>query len=139
MRPTDDEMIALAREAAHHAYAPYSSFPVGAAILLSDGRVVTGCNVENASYGLTICAERTAMTRAIISGTDAPGTGHPTPPKIEAVAIVGLQADLCYPCGACLQVLSEFHCQRVIVAEHNQPKSLNFTELLPYAFGLDSS
>ncbi|WJZ03339.1 cytidine deaminase [Corynebacterium freiburgense] len=138
MSPTDYELIELAHEAAEHAYAPYSQFPVGAALLLDDGRVITGCNVENASYGLTICAERNAVTRAIVTSEDAPGTGNPERMQIKAVAIVGLRAEPCYPCGACLQVLSEFNCERVIVAKNKESHSIAFAELLPYAFWSDS-
>lgn len=134
MIPTDSELLELAREAAQHAYAPYSDFPVGAALLFSNGRVVTGCNVENASFGLTICAERTAVTRAIISGE----ANRSERPRIVAAAVVGLKAQPCYPCGACRQVLSEFSCERVIVAEHERAHSVPFSELLPYAFGPDS-
>lgn len=134
MTLTDTELLELARDAAHRAYAPYSDFPVGAALLFDDGRVVTGCNVENASFGLTICAERTAVTRAIISG-EANRTRRP---RIVAAAVVGLKAEPCYPCGACRQVLCEFSCERVIVSQGGKPHTVPFSELLPNAFGPDS-
>ena len=148
--PSDAELLAFSHEAAHKAYAPYSGFPVGAALLLDDGRVVTGCNVENASYGLGICAERTAVTRMIAEGSrqdapddtpeDAPDASAaaptaPTAPTILAVAVTGLNASPCFPCGACRQVLHEFGCQRVIVEGETGPESHPFTDILPFAFG----
>ena len=144
--PSDADLLALSREEAYNAYAPYSDFPVGAALLLDDGRVVTGCNVENASYGLGICAERTAVTRMIAEGSrqdapeDAPDASAaaptaPTAPTILAVAVTGLKASPCFPCGACRQVLHEFGCQRVIVEGDTGPESHPFTDILPFAFG----
>lgn len=134
----DAELLQCARAAAAHAWAPYSQFPVGAALKLSDGRVVTGCNVENASYGLTICAERTAATRAVVTGESAPGDGHPEAPHIVTAAIVGLKAAPCWPCGACRQVLHEFGCERVVVeSADGGVVSTPFSALLPDAFGPD--
>jgi cytidine deaminase len=89
-----------ARAAMKHAYAPYSRFRVGAAILLEDGRIFTGCNVENASYGLTICAERNAIFAAVAASAKKP--------EIVAAAVVNDQGVPCSPCGACRQVLAEF-------------------------------
>ncbi len=89
-------LIAAAREAATRAYAPYSHFTVGAALLGTDGKIYTGCNVENASYGLTLCAERNALFHAVASGCCT----------FEALAIVA--PTLATPCGACCQVLAEF-------------------------------
>ena len=83
-----------------HAYAPYSKFRVGAAILLGDGRIFTGCNVENASYGLTICAERNAVFAAVAASARKP--------EIVAVAVINHRRLPCSPCGACRQVLAEF-------------------------------
>lgn len=136
----DAQLLIAAREAAAHAYTPYSHFPVGAALQLSDGRVVTGCNVENASYGLTLCAERNACTTAVAEAAASPGQrGVETPPiSIETVAIVGLKASPCYPCGACRQVLNEFGCQRVIVESDDGYESHPFSEILPFAFGPDA-
>src|SRR5580658_9766114 len=93
-------LFRLARSAMNHAYAPYSHFHVGAAILLGDGRVFTGCNVENASYGLTICAERGAVFAAVAASARKP--------EIVAVAVVNQRGVPCSPCGACRQVLAEF-------------------------------
>ncbi|MGO1948168.1 MAG: cytidine deaminase [Mycobacteriaceae bacterium] len=133
---SDAGLLSQSRDAAHRAYAPYSGFPVGAALLLDDGRVVTGCNVENASYGLGICAERTAVTR-MIAGQDSPQDA-PATPHILAVAITGLKAAPCFPCGACRQVLHEFGCERVIVetaAGSGDTASYPFDEILPHSFG----
>lgn len=138
-----EALLDKAREAAASAYAPYSSFPVGCALLLDDGRVITGCNVENASYGLTLCAERGAVSRMIIDGgrepassdaADAAGAGRP---RIVAAAIAGLKAAPCYPCGACRQVLHEFDCERIVVEnnETEKPVVIDFAEILPHAFG----
>ncbi|MCR5121041.1 MAG: cytidine deaminase [Ruminococcus sp.] len=99
---TDKELLRLAREAAANAYSKYSGFSVGAALLAADGRVFTGCNIENSSYSLTICAERTAIFKAVSEGCT----------KFRAIAIVGgidgVFSEPCCPCGACLQVMSEF-------------------------------
>ncbi|MCW3059886.1 MAG: cdd [Capsulimonas sp.] len=92
------EIIAAAREAQAAAYAPYSNFPVGAAVLLSDGTIYRGCNIENASFGLTVCAERVAIFNAIADGRM----------DIVAIALVTTAARLAKPCGACRQVISEF-------------------------------
>ena len=94
------KLFRLARATMKHAYAPYSHFHVGAAILLKDGRVFTGCNVENASYGLTICAERNAVFAAVAASARKP--------EIVAVAVVNHRRVPCSPCGACRQVLAEF-------------------------------
>ena len=94
------KLFRLARAAMKHAYAPYSRFRVGAAILLADGRVFTGCNVENASYGLTVCAERNALFAAVAASARKP--------EILAVAVVNHRGAPCSPCGACRQVLAEF-------------------------------
>ncbi len=93
-----DELVAAARAVQRHAYAPASRFAVGAAVRASDGRVFVGCNVENASYGLTICAERAAICAAVAAGARA----------IEAVAVVTDLDEPARPCGACRQVLAEF-------------------------------
>jgi cytidine deaminase len=99
MRMSDDELLARAAEAARRSYSPYSRFPVGAALLCAGGRVVTGTNVENRSYGLAICAERTAIFTAVAEGLG----------DFEAIAISCPEADYpVAPCGACRQVLSEF-------------------------------
>jgi cytidine deaminase len=101
--PQDGQARVLAgraREAMKNAYAPYSKFQVGAAVLLKDGRIFTGCNVENASYGLTICAERNAIFAAVAASTEKP--------EIALVVVVNNQGRACSPCGACRQVIAEF-------------------------------
>jgi cytidine deaminase len=124
-----ERLMAAARQAATHAYVPYSSFPVGAAVLTADGSVVTGCNVENASYGLTVCAERTAVFTAVAAG-------HRT---IVAVAVTAPRVATVTPCGACRQVLKEFkpRDQDLVVILEGSPR-LEFVpldDLLPRAFG----
>ena len=91
-------LIAAAREAAARAYCPYSNYPVGAALLTRDGRIVTGCNVENVSFGLTLCAERTALVKAVSEGLCG----------FAARAVAGGEQTAAAPCGACRQVLAEF-------------------------------
>lgn len=120
------QLISQARKAQQRAYAPYSQFPVGAAILSEDGRVFPGCNVENASFGLTVCAERNAMAAAILAGA--------TP---VAVAVVGVKPEL-LPCGACRQVLAEFNPQMLVVHidSSGKPQIRSLAELLPRGFQL---
>ena len=130
MTPTDPDLLNLARQATARAYVPYSGFAVGAALLLADGRVVTGCNVENASYGLTLCAEHNAVGQALSTRPD-PGT----PVRIRTAAVVGARSNPCHPCGACRQVLHEFGCGRVIVELDGAAHAINFADLLPHAFG----
>ncbi|MDR7329634.1 cytidine deaminase [Corynebacterium guangdongense] len=126
---TPAALLADAGTAAANSYSPYSGFAVGAAVLTAAGEVVTGCNVENAAYGESICAERNAVTTMVARGWR----------EIEAVAIVGLRAAPCWPCGACRQVLREFGCRRVIVeSADGQPLSLDFEALLPHSFGPDA-
>ncbi len=95
---SDAELLAAAEIARGHAYAPYSRFSVGAALLCDDGTVVTGCNVENASYGMTMCAERTAVFSAVASGRT----------HFNTIAVAGPPGVTTPPCGACRQVLAEF-------------------------------
>ena len=96
---TDQELVDKAFEMHQYSYVPYSHFPVGAALLCGDGRVFTGCNVENAAYGSTICAERTALVKAVSEGRRD---------GFAALAIAGRSEDYCWPCGACRQMLHEF-------------------------------
>jgi len=131
-RPPDlDSLMDAAREAARTAYAPYSGFRVGAAILTGGGAVHTGCNVENASYGLTICAERNAATSMVTAdGEDR---------RIKVVAIASPGAAPCFPCGACRQVLREFGCEEVVVEDATGSLSrYPFEEILPNSFGPES-
>src|SRR5574344_1687841 len=92
------DLMEKAIEASKFSYSPYSKFPVGACVLCESGNVYTGCNMENASFGMTICAERNAITTAIAHGERV----------LSAVAIFAPKMDLCYPCGACRQVIDEF-------------------------------
>jgi cytidine deaminase len=128
---TRDRLLAAAREALTHAYAPYSKFHVGAAILISGGKVFTGCNVENASYGLTICAERNAIFAAV--GVQPAGQKL----AIEAVAVATKPASAAAPCGACRQVIAEFAGKagvQVFYQGDNGTKESTIAKLLPDTF-----
>jgi cytidine deaminase len=129
---TLEELRRAAQAAAEHAYAPYSKFHVGAALLFDDGRIFTGCNVENISYGLSSCAERNALFRAI--SERGPG------PKIVAVAVTNRDGASCSPCGACRQVLSEFVTPDAVVTFPWQggAETMLFRELLPRSFSFES-
>jgi cytidine deaminase len=122
------KLLAAAEAAAEKSYAPYSNFRVGAALLFDDGTVTDGCNVENISYGLTICAERTALCRAI-----AERGAHR---QIVAIAIANLNHAASPPCGACRQMLSEFIAPDTMVyfPDERGIASVPFKELLPYTF-----
>jgi cytidine deaminase len=121
-------LLAAAADAAQKAYAPYSNFRVGAALLFDDGGVTSGCNVENISYGLTICAERTALCCAIAE--------HGANRRIIAIAVTNLNQAASPPCGACRQMLSEFVTPDAMISFSNDGgvTSIPFKELLPYAF-----
>ena len=120
---TDDELIAAAWKVREMAYAPYSNFRVGAALLAGDGRIFPGCNVENISYGLTNCAERVAMGAAIAAGARS----------FEKVVVVADTAKPISPCGACRQVLAEFGVKTVILANRTERVEFSLEELLPRA------
>lgn len=127
---TNEKLISLALLARENAYAPYSGFKVGAALLTDSGKVYTGCNIENASYGETVCAERTAFFKAISEGERF----------FSKIAIVGGKEGEktvpCYPCGACRQVMREF-CKddfNVVIEGNNDTKELMLIELLPFSF-----
>ena len=119
-------LIGAAREARNNAYAPYSRFAVGAAALGADGKVYTGCNVENASYGLANCAERTAVFKAVSEGNR----------EFRAVAIYADTDQFCSPCGACRQVMSEFGRDLIVIQANNNGQYIINTieELLPGGF-----
>lgn len=122
------QLIKLAQEAAKKAYAPYSNFKVGAALLCKSGNVYTGCNVENSSYGASNCAERTAVFKAVSEGER----------DFVKIAIVSEKGGLTFPCGICRQVLSEFmpNGRIVLYSDEQGIKEFALNELLPYAFKL---
>ena len=122
------QLIKLAQEAAKKAYAPYSNFKVGAALLCKSGNVYTGCNVENSSYGASNCAERTAAFKAVSEGER----------EFVKIAIVSEKGGLTFPCGICRQVLSEFmpNGRIVLYSDEQGIKEFALNELLPYAFKL---
>ena len=106
-----------------NAYSPYSHFKVGAAIITKEGKIFTGCNVENSSYGLTICAERVAVFKAVSEGYR----------DFEAIAIAGAGSKPTFPCGACRQVLAEFN-EKMKIYVNNGKKIYEITDLLPHSF-----
>jgi cytidine deaminase len=125
----NERLLRAARKAMKQAYAPYSQFRVGAAMLTSEGEVFSGCNVENASYGLSNCAERTAIFAAIAQS--GPGL------NIRAIAIVNDQGVPCSPCGACRQVIYEFGPDATVFFQTSKGwKESHITELLPEGFRL---
>lgn len=129
---TDRDLIEIATGMMKRSYAPYSHFHVGAALLTKSGKVYTGCNIENAAYPATVCAERTAIFKAVSEGET----------KFESIAIVGgvngLVKDYCAPCGVCRQVMREF-CEaefRIILTDSSGLiKECTLEELLPLSFG----
>lgn len=125
---TDQALVNMAFEMHRYSYVPYSHFPVGAALLCADGTVFTGCNVENAAYGSTICAERTALVKAV-------SEGHRD--DFVAIAIAGQGEDYCWPCGPCRQMLFEFAPDlRVLVARKDGDfVAMTLSDLLPHGFG----
>ena len=128
---THGELMALAAEARKASYSPYSGFKVGAALLGKSGKVYTGCNIENAAYTPTNCAERTALFKAVSEGER----------EFTAIAIVGGKgedaAEFCAPCGVCRQVLAEF-CDgdfTVVLGSPEKYEAFSFAQLLPFSFG----
>lgn len=123
------DLVEKALKAKENAYAPYSNFKVGAALLSEDGQVFTGCNVENASYGLTNCAERTAVFKAVCGGQK----------KFRAIALASDSEKIITPCGACRQVLLEFgpHTKVIMANNKGEYKLSNVGALIPSAFNTD--
>ncbi|MGI5936655.1 MAG: cytidine deaminase [Oscillospiraceae bacterium] len=124
----DRELLNLARDAAKNAYAPYSNFPVGAALECEDGSVFVGCNVENAAYGNTICAERVAIAKAV-------SEGHR---NFKRIAIYGDGQNYCMPCGTCRQFMVEFSDEIEVLSAKTGGRYVSYKlkELLPRAFRL---
>ncbi|HHW67293.1 MAG: cytidine deaminase [Epulopiscium sp.] len=120
------ELIKKAEEAREKAYVPYSNFKVGAAVLTEKGEFFTGCNIENASYGATNCAERTAIFKAVSEGEK----------NIKAIAIVSSSGDFTYPCGICRQVIAEFMRDGEIILGNSKGEYRIYKteEILPFAF-----
>ncbi len=126
---THDMLLALAKEALKNAYAPYSQFTVGAALLCADGTVYTGCNIENAAFSPTVCAERVAFFKAVSDGKR----------DFAAIAIVNGNGTPCSPCGVCRQVMAEFCAPDftiVLESETHTPQAFSLLELLPRSFTL---
>ena len=121
------QLLKLAKESANNAYAPYSGFSVGAALITEEGKIFTGCNVENASYGLTLCAERNAIANMVANGSKT----------FEAIAISAVKSPKCFPCGACRQWLYEFAPKGQVIVEDEEgiPLFTTVNDLLPEAFG----
>jgi cytidine deaminase len=126
-----NDLIEAARQALNHAHAPYSNYKVGAALLCADGSIVTGCNIENASFGLSNCAERTALFAAVAAGKT----------MFKAMAIAASSQPVPFPCGACRQVLSEFCAPDfpIHVATESRFETLRLGDLLPHGFNLKTN
>ena len=124
---TDRELINLAKSAAKNAYAPYSRFPVGAALECADGSVITGCNIESAALSCTICAERTALCKAV-------SAGHR---HFRRIAVYSDSANYCTPCGVCRQMLSEFSPSMEVLCARADGRYVSYrlSDLLPESFG----
>ena len=122
----DRELLRIAKEASLNAYVPYSGFPVGAALECEDGTVFTGCNVENAAYGDTICAERTAVVKAVSEGQR----------RFTRIAVYGEGQNYCMPCGSCRQVLAEFSPEMEVLCAKAGGSYVSYplTRLMPYTF-----
>ncbi len=127
---TEQELVQKAMDMRAVSYAPYSRFRVGAALESTDGRVFTGCNVENAAYGSTICAERTALVKAVSEGVT----------HFRRIAIAGDSSDYCWPCGACRQMLREFSAGLEVLAANRAGdyQRVSLETLLPHGFGPDT-
>ena len=128
---SDSALITAAREAALNSYSPYSHYAVGAALRFADGRVVTGANIENASYGLALCAETVAVGKAMAEGIRG---------GLEAVAVTGPGAEVITPCGRCRQVLNELAGlggtdPEILCVGPKEVRRMKLSELLPHAFG----
>ena len=127
MNDLEDKLANLAKDIAKKAYAPYSNFRVGAALITDSGNIYTGCNIENAAYPATICAEDVAVFKAISEGET----------KVDKIAVACIDAEsdtAIFPCGLSRQRLSEFNTDQVIVVDNNGYKEYQFSEILPFDF-----
>lgn len=131
------ELIEIAKKAVKNAYTPYSKFNVGAALLTKDGKVYTGCNVENASYGLSNCAERTAIFKAVSEG-DREFSKIAIVSESDSEMFKDVEGDFTFPCGACRQVMSEFMIdgEMILANKKGEIKTFKIKEILPYAFNV---
>lgn len=125
------ELLEKAKEASKNTYSPYSKFPVGACVVTPSGKTFIGTNVENASFGATICAERSAIMNMVVNGER----------EIEAIAIYGPKMKMCTPCGICRQVIAEFKLKNgttniILEGEDGEPKAFTLDEILPLGFEL---
>ena len=124
-----DRLLDLAEEARDHSYAPYSKYNVGAALLTADGQVYQGCNIENAGFTPTVCAERTAFFKAVYDGHRA----------FRAIAVIATGDEMGFPCGVCRQVMAEFCEKDFLIITANRDRSKvdisDFETLLPHSFG----
>ena len=127
MKEEFEKLVKEAEKVRKKAYTPYSKFKVGAAVLSADGKIFTGCNIENASFGMSVCAERVAIFKAISEGST----------EFEAIAVIGDTDKPCSPCGACRQVISEFGEDIPLIMANlkGDVKIKKIRELLPEAFG----
>lgn len=126
----NDELILMAIRARENAVAPYSDFRVGAAVVTESGKVFTGCNVENSTYGLTMCAERVAIFKALSEGER----------EFKKIVVVADTPQPCYPCGACRQIIWDFAPNSEVICANlkNQHKEFKAEELIPHAFGANN-
>ncbi len=128
---SDKEILQIAKEASKNAYCPYSKFPVGACALFESGNIYSGCNIENSSYGLTLCAERNAISNAIAQGEKT---------KLVKIAIYSPKSTKCFPCGACRQWIQEFSmgCNTEIILENEDlnEELYHINDIFPYSFKL---
>ena len=128
---TNEELLNFAKEAVSQAYCKYSKFPVGACALYESGNIYKGCNVENSSYGLALCAERNAMSSAVSNGEKT---------KIIKIAIYSPKSSLCFPCGACRQWIQEFannyNTEIILEDDNGDIKIYYINDLLPHSFQL---
>lgn len=124
----NEDLIGTAEEAMKNAYAPYSKFKVGAALETQDGEIFTGANMENSSYGCSICAERAAVVKAVNNGKK----------NFKRIAVVSSSDDETFPCGICRQVLSEFSRDMKIILKNKEGKITEYvlSELIPHSFSL---